>query len=96
MATFKFFAGETQLTNVCLRGTGKGVLAGIDPSNPPTWDGTKWIGYVNVERTIKYKSFPSKHECDARCMNATGRTMNCECSCGGRNHGRGSISCEAA
>ncbi len=42
-----------------------------------------------VERVVNYKSNPSRHECDARCMNATGRTMNCECSCGGKNHGRG-------
>jgi hypothetical protein len=26
-----------------------------------------------------------EHKCDARCMNATGH--NCECSCGGANHG---------
>ena len=25
------------------------------------------------------------HKCDARCMASTG--PNCECSCGGRNHG---------
>lgn len=46
-----------------------------------------------VERTINYKSNPSRHECDARCMNATGRTMNCECKCGGKNHGRGGFAC---
>jgi hypothetical protein len=40
-------------------------------------------------REITYKSRPSRHVCDVRCMNATGRTMNCECSCGGKNHGRG-------
>ena len=48
-----------------------------------------------VDRVITYKSNPSRHECDARCMNATGRTMNCECSCGGKNHGRGSLACAA-
>jgi hypothetical protein len=26
------------------------------------------------------------HRCDARCLNGTGHV--CECSCGGRNHGR--------
>lgn len=51
---------------------------------------------VPVERVINYKSNPSKHECDARCVNATGRTMNCECSCGGKNHGRGSFQCSEA
>lgn len=45
--------------------------------------------YRPVDRVINYKSSPSLHECDARCMNASGRTMNCECSCGGKNHGRG-------
>jgi hypothetical protein len=42
-----------------------------------------------VTRKVNYKKFGSKHVCDARCMGATGRTMNCECSCGGVNHGRG-------
>ncbi len=42
-----------------------------------------------VERVVTYKSNPSKHVCDARCMNATGRIMKCECSCGGKNHGKG-------
>ena len=27
------------------------------------------------------------HKCDARCLNATGH--NCECACGGKNHGAG-------
>lgn len=49
-----------------------------------------------VERVITFKSNPSNHICDARCMNATGRTMQCECSCGGKNHGRAAFSCEAA
>lgn len=31
--------------------------------------------------------FVETHVCDARCMNAIG--PNCECSCGGANHGRG-------
>ena len=93
MTAYRHFAGETQLTNVALRGAGKGVLAGIDAANPPTWNGKEWVGYVNVERSVAYKSNPSKHECDARCFDATGRVMNCECSCGGKNHGRGSFKC---
>lgn len=56
--------------------------------------GGEWI---KVTRVVIYKSAPSRHECDARCMNATGRTMQCECACGGKNHGRGStLTCEAA
>lgn len=49
-----------------------------------------------VTREISYKSNPSKHVCDARCMNATGRTMQCECSCGGKNHGQGAFHCSEA
>jgi len=41
-----------------------------------------------AERMIEYKSNPSKHKCDARCEHAAGKTMRCECSCGGLNHGR--------
>ncbi len=52
--------------------------------------------WVRVTRVVTRKSSPSNHECDARCMNATGRTMQCECSCGGKNHGKGRILCESA
>ena len=45
--------------------------------------------YVPVERVIEYKKNPSLHKCDARCQNATGRIMKCECRCGGRFHGVG-------
>lgn len=93
MAKTKYFAGDIELTNVGYRSN---VLVGIDPSKPPVWDGTKYVGYVTVERKINYKSNPSRHECDARCYNATGRNMTCECSCGGKNHGRGALQCEAA
>lgn len=54
-------------------------------------------GWIRVTRTVQMKANPIRHECDARCMNASGRTMNCECACGGRNHGKGaSLVCEAA
>lgn len=56
----------------------------------------KWLRILlPVTRVITYKSNPSKHECDARCMGATGKIMNCECSCGGKNHGKGfSLVCD--
>lgn len=59
------------------------------------WTGEKW---EKITRVINRKSSPSMHECDARCMYATGRTMQCECSCGGKNHGKGkrTIECVAA
>jgi len=41
-----------------------------------------------VTRCIEYKAFPSRHECNAKCM---GGKVNgtCECKCGGKNHGAG-------
>ena len=46
-------------------------------------------------RMIERKANPSRHVCDSRCVNATGRVMKCECACGGKNHGRGSFTCTA-
>lgn len=40
-----------------------------------------------ITRQVFFKANPSLHKCDARCLNAKGH--NCECSCGGSNHGRG-------
>lgn len=45
--------------------------------------------WVQCNRTVEFKGNPSRHECDDRCIGATGRTMRCECSCGGKNHGKG-------
>jgi hypothetical protein len=47
-----------------------------------------------ITRKIEYKANPSLHKCDARCLNATGKS--CECACGGKNHGAGSFNCIAA
>ena len=62
------------------------------------WDSySKRVGYsadkrlLPVTRSVEYKKFPSKHVCDARCVHATGKIMRCECSCGGKNHGKGSL-----
>lgn len=62
---------------------------------------SRMVGYVvgtreirPVERTIEFKSNPSLHQCDARCMNARGKS--CECSCGGKNHGAGNFHCAEA
>jgi len=63
---------------------------------------SRWVGRDEAGalkpavRVIDYKVSGSKHKCDARCLNATGRVMNCECSCGGKNHGRGQFTCEVA
>lgn len=44
-----------------------------------------------AQRRIEYKAFARRHECDSRCLNATGKVMRCECACGGKNHGRGNL-----
>lgn len=54
-------------------------------------DGTRLV----AQRMVNMKPNPSRHDCDSRCIFATGRIMRCECSCGGKNHGRGYFSCEA-
>ena len=41
--------------------------------------------YHRTIRRIKYSNHPSKHGCNSLCMGARG--PNCECACGGRNHG---------
>lgn len=47
----------------------------------------RW-GYAhNVLRFETIKAKITDHKCDARCLNAKGG--NCECSCGGANHGKG-------
>jgi hypothetical protein len=37
-------------------------------------------------RSVRGK-FSAKHECNAKCLASTG--FQCECSCGGKNHGAG-------
>lgn len=100
--TIKFFAdfdGETvELTRVYQERNGRWF--GEPVNSTPVWnrDAGKWDRtIVAVTRKIEMKRNPSRHECDARCLNAVGRVMRCECSCGGKNHGRGnSFICEAA
>jgi hypothetical protein len=40
-------------------------------------------------RRISYSKTPSRHICNSKCMGAVG--PNCECSCGGKNHGAGFV-----
>jgi hypothetical protein len=47
-----------------------------------------------VTRSIERKARPSMHKCDARCTEAKGH--KCECSCNGKNHGKGQFICQAA
>ena len=94
MANIKHFAGDNHLQGVHER---NGKLVGyVSKADLFFVAGEGWQGYTAVERAIEYKSNPSRHECDARCFNATGRIMKCECACGGKNHGKGSFMAEAA
>lgn len=43
-----------------------------------------------ASRAIQYKAQPSRHECNAKCMNGSMRGV-CECGCGGKNHGVGGL-----
>lgn len=45
-------------------------------------------GFLPVTRKIEYKAFPSRHECNAKCLNGK-HNGTCECQCGGKNHGAG-------
>lgn len=94
MASFRYFAdisGEAhELTGVYFNGGASVVKASNFRGRLPSGE------VVAATRKIEFKRHASRHECDARCMNATGRIMKCECSCGGKNHGRGSFVCEAA
>lgn len=100
MANVKYFSGTTELRHI--RQMDNAAFAARFPTViGRRADGySKWVGYAEgatmdghelpVERVITYKAFPSKHECNSKCM---GGKVNgtCECQCGGKNHGLGGI-----
>lgn len=43
--------------------------------------------FLPVTRIVRYNPEGSNYKCDGRCLNA--KRGDCECSCGGRNHGAG-------
>lgn len=109
MANVKYFNGDTELNRprpmdnkefALLFPGVKGVRRDnftrlVGGTQAPVWTDGKWDDApLPVERMINFKSNPSLHECNARCMNATGN--NCECRCGGRQHGKASFNCSAA
>ncbi|GHE76022.1 hypothetical protein GCM10019059_39220 [Camelimonas fluminis] len=101
MARYAFFADLSDGTILDWRDTlvkgkvqaARGISAG-SPRDIKGYDSVR--GWVKITRKIELKANPSRHDCDSRCFNATGRTMQCECSCGGKNHGRGSLKCDPA
>lgn len=110
MARFAYFADQQNGSS--LEWTDRRERVGEDRYGAPryrdvparvTLIGNEWFGIldgghkVRITRVVELKANPSRHECDDRCMNATGRVMKCECACGGKNHGRGAVfTCEAA
>jgi hypothetical protein len=89
MAKVLHFHGDTLLKGVFYDGA---KAFGTPEDFTPVWNAAagKWDRNLKpVTRTVTYKSRPSLHECDDRCMFAKGRTMQCECACGGKNHGNG-------
>ena len=93
MANFRFFTdlpnGDSIMAKRADYDMGANKLPRIFDENTRQW--------IRATRVVIMKNNPSRHDCDARCMNATGRTMQCECACGGRNHGKGNaLSCHAA
>lgn len=100
MATFKYFSDVTdeavelkgihQMDNAQFSARWPGVK-GIRA------DGySKWVAHTStgvdailpVTRMIEMKRFPTRHECNAKCLNGK-HNGACECQCGGKNHGRG-------
>lgn len=105
--TTKFFADVNglalELTRVYQernKATGRYEWFGEPATSTPVWnrETQKWDRTIlAVTRKVEMKRSPSRHECDARCLNAIGKIMRCECSCGGKNHGAGSaLQCVAA
>jgi hypothetical protein len=100
MARIKYFNGMQELKGI--HGLDREKFRQAFPDvKGKRWDGfSMMVGYpmedpgnvVPVERVIEFKSNPSRHACDSRCLNAQGKIMRCECSCGGKNHGRGAFS----
>ncbi len=97
MANFRYFAehnGQTvQLANVWHDGHMSAAAShflGYAAEELAAWKagGTRAVA-LQAARVIEFKSNPSRHECDTRCTHATGKVMKCECSCGGKNHGKG-------
>lgn len=97
MANIKYFHGADELRNVYAmpRKEFEAKFPGVKGIG---WDWYSRLVGINesrelvyADRRIEYKQFPSRHECDARCLNANGKIMRCECSCGGKNHGLGTM-----
>ena len=89
-----YYSNEIELKNVySIKNTRFTAIGGIKSRHNSYDSFQRMIGHpatgndalLPVTRKIHYKSNPSLHKCDARCMGATGH--DCQCECGGKNHG---------
>lgn len=96
MAKIRYFNGDIELKNAhCVSNEEFLAMGGIMSKHNFYSHQTRFVGHtmsgidkvLPVTRKVILKSNPSKHKCNAKCINATGH--QCECECGGVNHGRG-------
>ncbi|WP_258570025.1 hypothetical protein [Burkholderia sp. MBR-1] len=99
MATIKYFHEDRELTSITSMPNREFAarFPGVKGRRYDSFNMTVgWCAathaWLPVDRQIVYQDQPSRHACDARCLNANGKIMRCECACGGRNHGLGRLS----
>jgi hypothetical protein len=98
MATVKNFYRDQELKNVWAMPNEKFAALFPGERGMRCDSFSKWAGYplagfggpLPVQRKITYKSFPSRHECNSKCLNGR-HDGACECSCQGVNHGLGAL-----
>ena len=98
MATFKYFSGTQEIKNISPMKNAE-FAAKFPGVKGRRYDGfSMQVGHpvsgpdqiLPVERIIAYKSNPSLHVCNSKCVNGK-VNGTCECSCRGKNHGLGSV-----
>jgi hypothetical protein len=103
-STVKHFSGDAELKHVTTLDNRIAAQMGIVGARRADsfsvwigWDaagaGRPLRGYegaLPMTRRIFYKSRPSLHECNAKCLNGR-HDGACECRCGGKNHGLGQL-----
>ena len=97
MANVKYFNGTRELVRIEMMLNAEFAVKFPGVRGIAVDSFKKQVGYTAdnkgpfaVERRIAYKSFPSRHECNSRCLNGR-HDGACECQCGGKNHGLGSL-----
>ena len=94
MSRVTYYSGTMALDGIHSLPVNRFLVIGGKPSKHNFYNRSeRYVGHpasgpdaiLPVTRIIFFKKNPSLHKCDARCLNATGQ--NCECSCGGANHG---------